>query len=72
MESSFLSFWQSGMMHVDLVLYPSCVRGKVGMNQNATAIRSNGLCRGLGAVIPMTACSNVEFVSLFIILLLCY
>jgi hypothetical protein len=41
MESSFLSFWQNGMMHVDLVLCPSCVHEKVGMNQNDTAIRIN-------------------------------
>ena len=46
MESSFLSFWQNGMMHVDLVLCSRRVCEKVGMNQNATAVRSNGLYRG--------------------------
>jgi hypothetical protein len=46
MESSFLSFWQNGMMHVDLILCASCVHEKVGMNQNDTAVRSNRLCRG--------------------------
>jgi hypothetical protein len=46
MESSFLSYWQNGIMHVDLILCASCVHEKVGMNQNATAGKSNGLCRG--------------------------
>lgn len=45
-ESSFLSLWQNVIMHVDLVLCPTCVHAEVGMNQNDAAIRSNGQCRG--------------------------
>ena len=59
------------MMHVALVLCPSCVREKVGMNQNGTAIRSNALYRGQEQALPMTACSAV-YVHVFIILLLFY
>jgi hypothetical protein len=70
MESSFLSFWQNGMMHVDLVLCPSCVHEKLGMNQNATAIRSNGLCRGWGQSYQWQHVQML-YVHVFI-LLLCY
>ena len=35
-------------MHVALVLCPSCVGEKVGMNQNDTAVRSNAVCTGQG------------------------
>ena len=46
MKPSFLLFWKDGVMHVALVLCPSCVPETVGIIENGIHVRSNGLGRG--------------------------